>query len=633
MTGVIATIPRNQFFDQLGKPLAGGKLYTYLAGTTTPAATYQDQALTIKNENGIPLDAIGSCSIWLAPEKNYKFVLKDKRGVTVPGWPVDNISGAATPVSLEPTLAPYLKTSRLAESDGTDLIVGTLNAPGAMRRSQRAKNSDSVSVKDFGAKGDGVADDTAAIQAAIDYASIYERGCCVFFPRGKYRITSTITLAYNKVGMAGDGAVIITANPPTDAYPWFYITHSDDVVFPSYSTLSISGLRIQSTTPLRGFAFKVEGKGIDKFAAHVEFKRLDIQGFYAAWEYGDYAFAPIISKCAVSGCNQLLRSKGATAAGAHYVIEKTLITECGNKELKTPIFDLGAVQTYKVLACDIEAVKSTIFASQGADLYVSHTHYEVDVGKVGMPLFVVDNPDYGHIVHSFCTGFWWMSPAADVPFWTSANRMATFVITDSRVVVDIPKPGEEVASQGFLANHVHPFLGNKAISLRSPLNPASGQALLLSAPNNNSFTNWAFARAFTEDFTEGGVGDPLSIVTGGAPVGTGNGLVIPRSRFAASGLFAVPDGAQMAMIAFWGKTTFFSPPSQVSLEIRLYNANMVQTYVFVENITNGTLNKWDRFQIGTLRNLSDKTNKFVRLTFSCPDGGAYELRFPFIDFA
>lgn len=47
-----------------------------------------------------------------------------------------------------------------------------------------------VSVKDFGAKGDGVADDTAAIQAAMtDFA-----GSTVLVPDGNYKITGTITI-------------------------------------------------------------------------------------------------------------------------------------------------------------------------------------------------------------------------------------------------------------------------------------------------------------------------------------------------------------------------------------------------------------------------------------------------------
>ena len=64
-----------------------------------------------------------------------------------------------------------------------------------------------VSVKDFGAIGDGITDDTQAIQEAINYVSNYEwkgtqeltynsiKGGTVIIPQGKYRITSTIYLA------------------------------------------------------------------------------------------------------------------------------------------------------------------------------------------------------------------------------------------------------------------------------------------------------------------------------------------------------------------------------------------------------------------------------------------------------
>jgi hypothetical protein len=60
---------------------------------------------------------------------------------------------------------------------------------GAANTTVQAKLRETVSVKDFGAVGDGVTDDTAAIQAAIDY--IYPTGGAVYFPRGDYRLVGT----------------------------------------------------------------------------------------------------------------------------------------------------------------------------------------------------------------------------------------------------------------------------------------------------------------------------------------------------------------------------------------------------------------------------------------------------------
>ena len=63
---------------------------------------------------------------------------------------------------------------------------------GASQRTVLDKLRDVVSVKDFGAVGDGVADDTAAIQAALAASNN------VYLPSGTYRITNTIGIAGNK---------------------------------------------------------------------------------------------------------------------------------------------------------------------------------------------------------------------------------------------------------------------------------------------------------------------------------------------------------------------------------------------------------------------------------------------------
>ena len=74
-----------QFFDNDGNPLAGGLIYTYAAGTTTPAATYTSSSGGTANANPIVLDSAGRtpAQIWLTEGDSYKFVLQTSLGVTL----------------------------------------------------------------------------------------------------------------------------------------------------------------------------------------------------------------------------------------------------------------------------------------------------------------------------------------------------------------------------------------------------------------------------------------------------------------------------------------------------------------------------------------------------------------------
>ena len=90
----ISPVPKLQFSDENGVPLAAGLLYTYEAGTTTPKTTYQDAAQVAANANPIVLDASGQANVWLTPGEAYKFVLQNALATGI--WTVDNITAAGT---------------------------------------------------------------------------------------------------------------------------------------------------------------------------------------------------------------------------------------------------------------------------------------------------------------------------------------------------------------------------------------------------------------------------------------------------------------------------------------------------------------------------------------------------------
>jgi len=87
-----------------------------------------------------------------------------------------------------------------------DFKDGGATPTGAVNRAINEKLAETVSIKDFGAIGDGVANDTTAIQNAINYAisasstpNAYSPAYLVkvVFPAGRYLTTSTITISNN----------------------------------------------------------------------------------------------------------------------------------------------------------------------------------------------------------------------------------------------------------------------------------------------------------------------------------------------------------------------------------------------------------------------------------------------------
>ena len=149
------------------------------------------------------------------------------------------------------------KTRDLADLGGGFIQAGT----GAVQRTVESKLQDVVSVKDFGAVGDGVTDDTAAIQAA--FASLSDKGSIVINP-GIYKLTDSISVSSKEIHVDARGAkFIVTANIEP-----FTFSNSEDAELVNIASNYIKGSTAISVSALsasypRGYPVKVISNAVD----------------------------------------------------------------------------------------------------------------------------------------------------------------------------------------------------------------------------------------------------------------------------------------------------------------------------------------------------------------------------------
>lgn len=154
----------------------------------------------------------------------------------------------------------------LSDATGAEQVSFVPAGTSAVARTVESKLRDVVSVKDFGAVGNGVANDTAAIQAAIN-AVASAGGGTVLVPKGSYICTTTITLKIG-VNLVGEGTV----------HHAFYVN-------PAYTK---TGSVLLVTGPASGDCIKFEG---------------NVKGHFGIYNLSvfDNGSAAIRSVCNISG--------------------------------------------------------------------------------------------------------------------------------------------------------------------------------------------------------------------------------------------------------------------------------------------------------------------------------------------
>lgn len=239
----LAPSARQQFLDTAGNPYVGAKLFTYLAGTSTKQATYTTSAGDVANANPIILDASGRTpsGLWLTEGADYKFVLA----------PAFDTDPPASPIYTEDDIS----TLDLARETGAGLV-GFSHAETYTAGTLGAAKKKFVCVTDapYNASGDGVTDDTAAIQAAIDSVSV---SGTLYFPDGTYKVTSQLTCDDKFINFVGSGrGSTVIEYVPTVAGVLFYLTHTISLT----KSFGFSDLTIRTTVAAAGTAIKIEGK-------------------------------------------------------------------------------------------------------------------------------------------------------------------------------------------------------------------------------------------------------------------------------------------------------------------------------------------------------------------------------------
>jgi len=195
-----------QFFDNLGDPLSGGTLESYVAGTTTPTNMFSDDAGTVAGTS-VTLDSRGEPTtikqIWLDETVTYKFILKDSSGSTI--WTVDDVpadpsQGVAASITIADAGGYYTGTT--VEAALQEAAVYTQDGTGAITRTVDARLKEVASALDYGVTGDGDAND--ATNFAFANTAVSTRGKTILVPGGKtIRLSSNTSLSAGNVLLMG----------------------------------------------------------------------------------------------------------------------------------------------------------------------------------------------------------------------------------------------------------------------------------------------------------------------------------------------------------------------------------------------------------------------------------------------
>ena len=355
-----------QFFTDSGSVLTGGKIYSYTAGTTTPQAVYTTSAGNVAHTNPIILNAAGRVAsggeIWVTSGVSYKFLLKDSNDVLIATY--DNISnsGDASFIQYIPDanslLAPGPLTvksalDQITDEDSGSSVVGFLQTgTSAVSRTVQQKLNESVSVKDFGATGDGSTNDTVAIQAALNSGAKK-----IYAPAATYKIFGTLTIPTG-VCLEGDGPEQTIFDGSSTTYAALTSGRHIQTAEGSYTALPALSVNPSkgATTLTFGSAPSLQVNDVFLIYNPTDFS---YSGFRAEYRAGEYLRVASVSGSVVTLQGTLADSYTAAAVNMYRYDDMTTCTLSnfkliGLNDLSNAIFGLNLISCVDSLVDNVK---------------------------------------------------------------------------------------------------------------------------------------------------------------------------------------------------------------------------------------------------------------------------------------